>query len=159
MERWKAYLAFYEAHTSQGLACRTWCTVFGIRWGNSFISDLLPLSQTCPGSQFRKEFHVKGNQDEARVEMNFPEHPYLSLLHIHHLHDSAAPLSSRLLARLSCWGTICMISHFVQLIKTLGRLAVVGVSHSARRWSAAPSASSSHSFSPPSLPFNVYLIK
>lgn len=55
-ERWKAYLEFYDAHTTQGLACRSWCTVLGIRCGGSFISDLLRSSQTGPASQFSEEF-------------------------------------------------------------------------------------------------------
>lgn len=48
--------------------------------------------------------------------MNF-SYTYLSFLHSQHLHNSA-PLCLNLSHR----ETICMISYFVQLIKTLGRL-------------------------------------
>ena len=114
---------FYDAHTSQGLACRSWCTAFGIRCGSSFISDLPPSSQNGPASRLRDEF---------------PRHPYLSLPHVHHLlHPAPSPPFSPPGLRPSRRGTTCMISYFVQLIKTSGEIGG-RVSRSERGWSAAP---------------------
>lgn len=57
-------------------------------------------------------------------ETNFPGIPTCPLPHVHHPLDPApSPPFSPLSLRPSRRGTTCMISYFVQLIKTSGRLA------------------------------------
>lgn len=110
-ERWKAHLEFYDAHTSQGLACRSWCT--------AVLDAAVPSSQISCLPHRPAQLHNSARSSET----NFP-HPYLSLLP----RPSPVWFSSFspflcLCLRPSRWGTICMISYFVHLMKTLGRLA------------------------------------
>lgn len=52
---WKAYLGFYDGHTSRGLACRSWCTAIGTRSQTS----CLPRRPAQPHNSARRRIpHV-----------------------------------------------------------------------------------------------------